>query len=158
MLQFQIHLDAVFQGKYKCAQYWPVNVGEKKEFKSGLVVDCVAGAKPMERDCEIQVTMLSVTVAGQSMSVRHLHWTDWPDRGVPPCKLTSLELLSAVRGSKAPIVVHCSAGIGRTGTIVAIEYILGRIGSDCRCKRAVFQRRFLLPVAKTMCFFRCPTL
>ncbi|CAI2303458.1 unnamed protein product [Caenorhabditis sp. 36 PRJEB53466] len=60
-------------------------------------------------------------------SVRQLHWTDWPDREVPPCKLTSLELLSAVRGSKVPIVVHCLAGIGRTGTIVAIEYILERI-------------------------------
>ncbi|CAL2029689.1 unnamed protein product [Caenorhabditis brenneri] len=117
-------------GKLKCAQYWPGEKGEKKEFKSGLVVENMTGAKPMERDAEIQITMLNVSYSGQTMSVRHLHWTDWPDRGVPPCKLTSLELLSAVRGSKVPIVVHCSAGIGRTGTIVAIEYILEKIAEN----------------------------
>lgn len=121
-------------GKIKCSQYWPAAQGEKKEFKTGLVVENVSGTKPLERDGEIQVTMLNVSFgAGQTMSVRHLHWTDWPDRGVPPCKLTSLELLSAVRGSRVPIVVHCSAGIGRTGTIVAIEYILEKIAENKQC-------------------------
>ncbi|PIC42833.1 hypothetical protein B9Z55_009779 [Caenorhabditis nigoni] len=120
-------------GKLKCAQYWPAAQGEKKEFKTGVVVENVSGTKPMERDGEIQVTMLNVSFSGQTMSVRHLHWTDWPDRGVPPCKLTSLELLSAVRGSRVPIVVHCSAGIGRTGTIVAIEYILEKIAENKQC-------------------------
>lgn len=117
-------------GKLKCAQYWPGEKGEKKEFKSGVVVENISGSKPMERDAEIQITTLNVNFGGQTMTVRHLHWTDWPDRGVPPCKLTSLELLSAVRGSKVPIVVHCSAGIGRTGTIVAIEYILEKIAEN----------------------------
>uniref|UniRef100_A0A1I7T3F2 Protein-tyrosine phosphatase n=1 Tax=Caenorhabditis tropicalis TaxID=1561998 RepID=A0A1I7T3F2_9PELO len=120
-------------GKLKCAQYWPAVQGEKKDFKSGIVVENVSGPKPMERDAEIQITNLSLSFNGQTMTVRHLHWTDWPDRGVPPCKLTSLELLSAVRGSRVPIVVHCSAGIGRTGTIVAIEYILEKIAENKQC-------------------------
>lgn len=120
-------------GKLKCAQYWPVAQGERRDFPSGLSVENVSGTKPMERDGEIQITMLNVTFSGQTMPVRHLHWTDWPDRGVPPCKLTSLELLSAVRGSRVPIVVHCSAGIGRTGTIVAIEYILEKIAENKQC-------------------------
>ncbi|CCD64993.1 Protein-tyrosine phosphatase [Caenorhabditis elegans] len=120
-------------GKYKCAQYWPLAMGEKKEVKGGIVVENVSGTKPMDRDAEIQITTLQVSFGDQKMSVRHLHWSDWPDRGVPPCKLTSLELLSAVRGSRVPIVVHCSAGIGRTGTIVAIEYILERIAENKQC-------------------------
>uniref|UniRef100_A0A8R1DYZ7 Protein-tyrosine-phosphatase n=1 Tax=Caenorhabditis japonica TaxID=281687 RepID=A0A8R1DYZ7_CAEJA len=110
-------------GKYKCAQYWPEKAGEKKTF-GAITVENTGGSKPMDRDAEIQVTPLTVTYQETKMTVRHLQWNDWPDRGVPPCKLTSLELLSTVRGSKYPIVVHCSAGIGRTGTIVAIEYIL----------------------------------
>ncbi|CCD61168.1 Protein-tyrosine phosphatase [Caenorhabditis elegans] len=124
----------VEMGKLKCAQYWPAAQGEKLTLKSGCVVENVSGSKPMERDPEIQITMLNLTYSGgQTMSVRHLQWTEWPDRGVPPCKLTSLELLSAIRGSKVPIVVHCSAGIGRTGTIVAIEYILEKIAENKPC-------------------------
>ncbi|KAF1770216.1 hypothetical protein GCK72_002034 [Caenorhabditis remanei] len=119
-------------GKLKCAQYWPASLNEKKEFKTGLVVENL-GSKPMQRDNEIQVTSLTVSYDGKTVPVRHLHWTDWPDRGVPPCKLTGLELLSSVRGSKFPIVVHCSAGIGRTGTIVAIEYILEKIQENKQC-------------------------
>jgi protein-tyrosine phosphatase len=43
-------------------------------------------------------------------------------------------LLSFVRGSKKPIIVHCSAGIGRTGSIVAIEFILERMQSGIPCE------------------------
>ncbi|CAI2301196.1 unnamed protein product [Caenorhabditis sp. 36 PRJEB53466] len=114
-------------GKYKCAQYWPAKAGEKLVTSSKITIENLSGPSPMDRDPEITISQLTVTFQDRTHSVRHLHWTDWPDRGVPPCKLTSLELLSAVRGSKVPIVVHCSAGIGRTGTIVAIEYILERI-------------------------------
>ncbi|EGT54774.1 hypothetical protein CAEBREN_29964 [Caenorhabditis brenneri] len=120
-------------GKLKCAQYWPLNMGEKRIIHGGAIVENVSGTKAMERDGEIQVTTLHIYVGGNTMIVRHLHWSEWPDRGVPPCKLTSLELLSAVRGSRMPIVVHCSAGIGRTGTIVAIEYILERIAENKQC-------------------------
>lgn len=123
-------------GKYKCAQYWPMNQGERRDVRGGIVVENTTGARPMARDAEIQVTQLNVYFGpnlAQCLCVRHLHWSDWPDRGVPPCKLTSLELLSAVRGSRMPIVVHCSAGIGRTGTIVAIEYILERIAENKPC-------------------------
>lgn len=120
-------------GKLKCAQYWPLNLGEKREVRGGIVIENVSGTRAMERDGEIHVTTLNVYTCGQTMVVRHLHWMEWPDRGVPPCKITSMELLSAVRGSRMPIVVHCSAGIGRTGTIVAIEYILERIAENKEC-------------------------
>lgn len=47
----------------------------------------------------------------------------WPDRGIPSHEnaMIPLKLLSLVRDTRAPCVVHCSAGIGRTGTVVAIE-------------------------------------
>ncbi|VDO47784.1 unnamed protein product [Haemonchus placei] len=86
----------------------------------------------------VMVHILSVRFAKADGSfdtreIRHYQWMDWPDRGVPPLKLTSMELLSRVRGTSKPIVVHCSAGIGRTGTIVAIEYILERMQAGHEC-------------------------
>lgn len=43
-------------------------------------------------------------------------------------------LLSSVRKTKKPIIVHCSAGIGRTGAIVAIEFILERLQNGISCE------------------------
>lgn len=73
--------------------------------------------------------------------VYHYHWLDWPDHGVPPTNLTPMDLLSCVRGNRKPIVVHCSAGIGRTGSIVAIEYILERFidGLSCTYMDEIFK-------------------
>ncbi|VDM77681.1 unnamed protein product [Strongylus vulgaris] len=76
--------------------------------------------------CILKVRFARADGTVDTRDIRHYQWQDWPDRGVPPCRLTSMELLSRVRGTTKPIVVHCSAGIGRTGTIVAIEYILGQ--------------------------------
>ncbi|KAK6037056.1 Protein-tyrosine phosphatase [Cooperia oncophora] len=96
-----------------------------------MLCNCLEMMRPMSP--EEQTVIVSVLIVkftkpdgtSEQREVRHYQWIDWPDRGVPPCKLTSMELLSRVRGTSKPIIVHCSAGIGRTGTIVAIEYILG---------------------------------
>ncbi|KIH51896.1 Protein-tyrosine phosphatase, partial [Ancylostoma duodenale] len=68
-----------------------------------------------------------------STVIRHFQWENWPDRGVPPTRLTATNILSEVRGTTRPIVVHCSAGIGRTGTIVAIAYVQEKMqhGQNC---------------------------
>ncbi|EPB79069.1 Protein-tyrosine phosphatase [Ancylostoma ceylanicum] len=83
--------------------------------------------------CILNVKFSRADGSMDSREIRHYQWQDWPDRGVPPCRLTSMELLSRVRGTSKPIVVHCSAGIGRTGTIVAIEYILERMQAGHEC-------------------------
>ncbi|KAJ1346878.1 hypothetical protein KIN20_001801 [Parelaphostrongylus tenuis] len=54
----------------------------------------------------------------------HYHWMDWPDRGVPEADLAPIALLSKVKENTTPIIVHCSAGIGRTGSIVLIEHAM----------------------------------
>lgn len=51
--------------------------------------------------------------------VRHFHWREWPDRGVPINHLAPLRLLNFLNPYER-VLVHCSAGIGRTGTIVAL--------------------------------------
>ncbi|KAK6046555.1 Protein-tyrosine phosphatase, partial [Cooperia oncophora] len=64
--------------------------------------------------------------------VKVLHMTSWPDRGLPMSGRHVLRLIRQVNGDKldnGPIVMHCSAGIGRTGTIILIDVILRRLFS-----------------------------
>ncbi|VDK46902.1 unnamed protein product [Cylicostephanus goldi] len=58
---------------------------------------------------------------GQRLFVKHHRWKTWPDKTVPKSLLAVFRILQVVRGTSRPIVIHCSAGIGRTGSVVAIE-------------------------------------
>ena len=64
---------------------------------------------------------------GEKRQLKQFAYTSWPDHGVP---MTSSELLgfrNAVRNSRTnreiPLLVHCSAGVGRTGTYIAIDRV-----------------------------------
>ena len=71
-------------------------------------------------DGRLPKTRLAVNAEGNPrQTVRHFHWKEWPDRGVPTNQLAPLRLLNYLNPYER-IVVHCSAGIGRTGTIVAL--------------------------------------
>ncbi|KAI6220980.1 hypothetical protein M3Y99_01572100 [Aphelenchoides fujianensis] len=123
------------KGMNKCAPYWPAEQGQKASYGDVEVAN-VRFMTPEEQTVRMSVLAVRFKQDGKEVvrEVRHYHWVDWPDRGVPPCRLTALVLLSHVRGSKKPIVVHCSAGIGRTGTIVAIEFILERLQQGIPCE------------------------
>lgn len=61
----------------------------------------------------------------ESRIVHHLQYTAWPDHGVPDDASDFLALVFRVRkyreGTVEPIIVHCSAGIGRTGVLIMME-------------------------------------
>nr|CDJ90763.1 Protein-tyrosine phosphatase domain containing protein [Haemonchus contortus] len=129
--------NCIETGKYKCAEYWPNQMGTSKTF-AGIEIFNVQmrPMSPEEQSVIVSVLIVKFTKPDgthEQREVRHYQWIDWPDRGVPPCRLTSMELLSRVRGTTKPIIVHCSAGIGRTGTVVAIEYILERMQAGVEC-------------------------
>lgn len=99
---------------------------------------------PFETRIHILVRSLEVSVPGQPIhNCMHYHWQDWPDRGVPDADLAPIVLLSKLKENtlvysclsnktcrncytiySAPIIVHCSAGIGRTGSIVLIQHAM----------------------------------
>ncbi|MFH4975482.1 hypothetical protein AB6A40_002191 [Gnathostoma spinigerum] len=115
------------EGKPKCCIYWP-EPNQKLELKT-VTVEHI-GSESTEFDTiKLKVDLkenLTGTTNGtnsESLIVRQHRWSTWPDRGIPDheSSLVPLKLLSYVRQSKAPCVVHCSAGIGRTGTVIAIE-------------------------------------
>ncbi|XP_067421070.1 tyrosine-protein phosphatase non-receptor type 14 [Emydura macquarii macquarii] len=78
-------------------------------------------------------------LSGQERTVWHLQYTDWPDHGCPEEVqgfLSYLEEIQSVRrhtnsvldasnNCNPPIVVHCSAGVGRTGVVILTELMIG---------------------------------
>lgn len=68
--------------------------------------------------------------SGKQREVIHFHYTTWPDFGVPQSPTAFLRFLNVVRNSGAldenvgPPVVHCSAGIGRSGTFCLVDSCL----------------------------------
>ena len=66
--------------------------------------------------------------------VRQFHFTAWPDFGVPDFPTSMLSMIRCVRAhhnrlpqETGPMIVHCSAGVGRTGTFIVIDSMLQRI-------------------------------
>lgn len=62
--------------------------------------------------------------------ITHFHYTEWPDHGVPDSSKVFLDLLEKVNKANTkntPIVVHCSAGVGRSGTFLALHSLIEQI-------------------------------
>ncbi|XP_046730209.1 receptor-type tyrosine-protein phosphatase R isoform X3 [Silurus meridionalis] len=101
----------------KCVLYWP-----EKRGIYGKVEVLVNGV----RECEhYTVRTLTLKQAGKSRKVQHYWYTSWPDHKTPESVGPLLELMTDVEKSReaseshGPIIVHCSAGIGRTGCFIA---------------------------------------
>ena len=62
------------------------------------------------------------------------HFTTWPDHGVPEYATPILGFHRRVKSqhqpSKGPILIHCSAGVGRTGTYITIDNVLDQIAAE----------------------------
>ena len=68
--------------------------------------------------------------------VCQFHYSAWPDHGVPSSVVPLLRMIRMLRDTQAsetlPLLVHCSAGCGRTGTVCAIDYVWGLLKAGVR--------------------------
>ncbi|VDK78749.1 unnamed protein product [Litomosoides sigmodontis] len=69
--------------------------------------------------------------------VKHFHFISWPDFGVPNSTAVFIGFLQKVRGTgllsgKEPAIVHCSAGIGRSGTFVVVDSVLSMVEQNVK--------------------------
>ncbi|CAH1798657.1 unnamed protein product, partial [Owenia fusiformis] len=112
------------RGRVKCEQYWPKEVGEP-EFFGDLQV--TLRSQSVLADYTIRV--LDVTLGSTSRTLKHFNYTMWPDFGCPDTTESLLNFVRVTRGYitpdvTGPICIHCSAGVGRTGTFIAVDRLL----------------------------------
>uniref|UniRef100_A0A0M3HN23 Protein-tyrosine-phosphatase n=1 Tax=Ascaris lumbricoides TaxID=6252 RepID=A0A0M3HN23_ASCLU len=104
------------EGSEKCAPYWPTKNGESKHF-NGIIISNI----DMQCREDVFLTVFSVTYGEETRRLRHFQWKGWPDRFAPRHLITPYTLHGISHTVKWPTVVHCSAGIGRSGTFVMLE-------------------------------------
>ena len=66
------------------------------------------------------------------LAVIQYHFTSWPDHGVPKFATSLISFIRRVqkahsKESGVPLLVHCSAGVGRTGTFILLDILLERL-------------------------------
>ncbi|XP_077998024.1 tyrosine-protein phosphatase non-receptor type 11-like [Glandiceps talaboti] len=119
------------RGKNKCTRYWP-NEGDKKEYGKVTVLNISETSQADYTLRELSVTHQDFPTEGARPTF-HFHFKVWPDHGVPADPGGVLNFLHNVNQKQSsipdagPTAVHCSAGIGRTGTFIVIDIILNQI-------------------------------
>ncbi|XP_073793949.1 receptor-type tyrosine-protein phosphatase C isoform X19 [Danio rerio] len=120
--------------KVKCAQYWPCLDRETEIFD-----DFVVKIKTEEHCPDYIIRHLVLANKREKASEReitHIQFISWPDHGVPTDPGQLLKLRRRVNSFKnffsGPIVVHCSAGVGRTGTYIGIDAMIESLEAENR--------------------------
>ncbi|XP_076625271.1 tyrosine-protein phosphatase Lar isoform X9 [Colletes latitarsis] len=112
--------------RIKCDQYWPTRGSETY----GLMTVTITDVQELATYC---IRTFQVSRAGYSerREIKQLQFTAWPDHGVPEHPAPFLQFLRRVRSlnppESGPLIVHCSAGVGRTGCFIVIDSMLERI-------------------------------
>uniref|UniRef100_A0A0A9W4L1 Tyrosine-protein phosphatase non-receptor type 9 n=2 Tax=Lygus hesperus TaxID=30085 RepID=A0A0A9W4L1_LYGHE len=129
------------RGRHKCWQYWPSDAGSSQIHGQFAVTTVAVEA---HTDYVVSVLRLVNNKTEESRQIEHLQYISWPDYGVPESAGAMLDFLHLVRSTQdrlvasmgdtwaghprgPPVIVHCSAGIGRTGTFCTLDICINRL-------------------------------
>uniref|UniRef100_A0A8C1KCR6 Receptor-type tyrosine-protein phosphatase C n=2 Tax=Cyprinus carpio TaxID=7962 RepID=A0A8C1KCR6_CYPCA len=120
--------------KIKCAQYWP-SLDRETEIFDDFVVKIRS-----EQHCPDYIIrhliLNNKREKASEREVTHIQFISWPDHGVPGDPSLLLKLRRRVNSFKnffsGPIVIHCSAGVGRTGTYIGIDAMIESLEAEGR--------------------------
>ncbi|KAK2193612.1 hypothetical protein NP493_11g09029 [Ridgeia piscesae] len=115
------------RGKTKCSQYWP---DEGTKTYGAIQVEYLQ----QETWPDFIVRTFRLKKNTEERFVKQYHFTTWPDEGAPENGSGLLHFHEKVDGyndsEDAPIIVHCSAGVGRTGTYIVLDMSLKRAAAE----------------------------
>uniref|UniRef100_A0A5G2RFV5 Receptor-type tyrosine-protein phosphatase H n=2 Tax=Sus scrofa TaxID=9823 RepID=A0A5G2RFV5_PIG len=121
--------NCVESGRVKCAHYWPLDAQPCTH--GHLQVTLVA--EEATENWTVRDMKLRHMQEQKALSVRQFHFVTWPDHGVPHSPDPLLAFWKKLRQwldqsmGGGPPIVHCSAGVGRTGTLIALDVLLRQL-------------------------------
>ncbi|XP_019400046.1 PREDICTED: receptor-type tyrosine-protein phosphatase O isoform X2 [Crocodylus porosus] len=113
--------------RVKCDHYWPFT--EEPIAYGDITVEMLSE----EEHTDWVYRNFRISYADEVQDVMHFNYTAWPDHGVPTTNAAEsiLQFVQMVRQqstkSRGPMIIHCSAGVGRTGTFIALDRLLQHI-------------------------------
>ncbi|XP_061815715.1 receptor-type tyrosine-protein phosphatase O isoform X1 [Nerophis lumbriciformis] len=113
--------------RVKCDHYWPFT--DEPVMYGEISVEMLSESESPEWT----IRKFRLGYADETQDILHLNYTSWPDHGVPTVNAIEsiLQFVHIVRQqanrTKDPVVVHCSAGVGRTGTFIALDRLMQHI-------------------------------
>ncbi|XP_077621278.1 tyrosine-protein phosphatase non-receptor type 13 isoform X9 [Crocuta crocuta] len=116
--------------KIKCQRYWPNILGKTTMVSDRLRLGLVR--MQQLKGFVVRAMTLEDIQTGETRHISHLNFTAWPDHDTPSQPDDLLTFISYMRQvhRSGPIITHCSAGIGRSGTLICIDVVLGLISQD----------------------------
>ncbi|KAM5282591.1 tyrosine-protein phosphatase non-receptor type 13 isoform 14-T14 [Hipposideros larvatus] len=116
--------------KIKCQRYWPSILGKTTMVSNRLRLALVRMRQL--KGFVVRAMTLEDIQTGEVRYISHLNFTAWPDHDTPSQPDDLLTFISYMRHihTSGPIITHCSAGIGRSGTLICIDVVLGLISQD----------------------------
>uniref|UniRef100_A0A9L0JDY9 protein-tyrosine-phosphatase n=1 Tax=Equus asinus TaxID=9793 RepID=A0A9L0JDY9_EQUAS len=124
--------QCVEKGRVKCDHYWPAD--QDSLYYGDLILQMLSESVLPEWTIR-EFRICSEEQLDAHRLIRHFHYMVWPDHGVPETTQSLIQFVRTVRDyinrtpGAGPAVVHCSAGVGRTGTFIALDRILQQLDS-----------------------------
>ncbi|XP_012542412.2 receptor-type tyrosine-protein phosphatase F [Monomorium pharaonis] len=125
--QENVSIICTLTNAIKCEQYWP-DISKKMEY--GDIIVLTAKHKVF---ANYTFRTFHVTYREETRKIEHLHYTTWPDRGIPlhtHSVVTYMKKLLAISPGDDSVVIHCKDDTGRLGTIILCDICLHRVAAE----------------------------
>ncbi|CAH1775314.1 unnamed protein product, partial [Owenia fusiformis] len=115
--------NLIEDGRKKCEQYWP-----DTEEGAGCYGEITVQPLQTQRFSDFVFRKFTISKGQEKKSVTQCHFIGWPDHGTPAYATALLQfrrkVLECFQANRGPMIVHCSAGVGRTGTFISLDYLI----------------------------------